>query len=166
MESFGGNILVVDDDADIREVLADRLESLGYRVFAAETAKVGLELLERQNPQLVLLDIEMPDMNGIDMLREIRRGEHDVTVVMITAYGTIERAVEAMKEGAYDFIPKPFEPDHIALIVAKALERETLKRGIEILIEQVDDRRGRRVLAETTEGRGVLTIADHGGPRT
>jgi len=89
---------------------------------------------------LVLLDIEMPDMNGIDMLREIRRGEHDVTVVMITAYGTIERAVEAMKEGAYDFIPKPFEPDHIALIVAKALERETLKRGIEILIEQVDDR--------------------------
>ena len=140
MEAFAGNILVVDDDADIREVLGDRLESLGYRVFAAETAKVGLELLERQNPQLVLLDIEMPDMNGIDMLREIRRREHDVTVVMITAYGTIERAVEAMKEGAYDFIPKPFEPDHVALIVAKALERETLKRGIEILTEQVDDR--------------------------
>ena len=140
MESRAGNILVVDDDADIREVLADRLESLGYRVFAAETAKVGLELLERQNPQLVLLDIEMPDMNGIDMLREIRRREHDVTVVMITAYGTIERAVEAMKEGAYDFIPKPFEPDHVALIVAKALERESLKRGIEILTEQVDDR--------------------------
>jgi DNA-binding NtrC family response regulator len=113
---------------------------LGYRVFAAETAKAGLELLEGQNPQLVLLDIEMPDMNGIDLLREIRRREHDVTVVMITAYGTIERAVEAMKEGAYDFIPKPFEPDHVALIVAKALERETLKRGIEILSEQIDDR--------------------------
>ena len=140
METFAGNILVVDDDADIREVLGDRLESLGYRVLAAETARAGLELLERQNPQLVLLDIEMPDMNGIDMLREIRRKEHDVTVVMITAYGTIERAVEAMKEGAYDFIPKPFEPDHVALIVAKALERETLKRGIEILTEQLDDR--------------------------
>jgi two-component system, NtrC family, response regulator AtoC len=140
METLAGNILVVDDDADIREVLGDRLESLGYRVFAAETAKAGLELLERQNPQLVLLDIEMPDMNGIDMLREIRRREHDVTVVMITAYGTIERAVDAMKEGAYDFIPKPFEPDHVALVVAKALERETLKRGIEILTEQVDDR--------------------------
>jgi two-component system, NtrC family, response regulator AtoC len=140
MEPFAGNILVVDDDADIREVLGDRLESLGYRVLAAATAKEGLELLERQNPQLVLLDIEMPDMNGIDMLREIRRREHDATVVMITAYGTIERAVEAMKEGAYDFIPKPFEPDHVALIVAKGLERETLKRGIEILSEQVDDR--------------------------
>ena len=149
MESFAGSILVVDDDADIREVLTDRLESLGYRIFAAETAKLGLELLERQNPQLVLLDIEMPDMNGIDMLREIRRSEHDVTVVMITAYGTIERAVEAMKEGAYDFIPKPFEPDHIALIVAKALERETLKRGIEILTEQVDDRH-RMIVGQST----------------
>jgi DNA-binding NtrC family response regulator len=140
MEAFAGNILVVDDDADIREVLGDRLESLGYRVFSAEAAKAGLELLERQNPQLVLLDIEMPDMNGIDMLREIRRREHDVTVVMITAYGTIERAVEAMKEGAYDFIPKPFEPDHVALIVAKALERERLKRELELLAEEVDDR--------------------------
>ena len=140
METFAGNILVVDDDADIREVLGDRLESLGYRVFAAEAAKAGLELLERQNPQLVLLDIEMPDMNGIDMLREIRRREHDVTVVMITAYGTIERAVEAMKEGAYDFIPKPFEPDHVALIVAKALERERLKRELDLLAEEVDDR--------------------------
>jgi two-component system, NtrC family, response regulator AtoC len=140
METFAGNILVVDDDADIREVLGDRLESLGYRVFAAEAAKAGLELLERQNPQLVLLDIEMPDMNGIDMLREIRRREHEVTVVMITAYGTIERAVEAMKEGAYDFIPKPFEPDHVALIVAKALERERLKRELDLLAEEVDDR--------------------------
>ena len=157
MESRAGNILVVDDDADIREVLADRLESLGYRVFAAETAKVGLELLERQNPQLVLLDIEMPDMNGIDMLREIRRREHDVTVVMITAYGTIERAVEAMKEGAYDFIPKPFEPDHVALIVAKALERESLKRGIEILTEQVDDRHRMIVGQSVTINRAVET---------
>src|SRR5262245_42243599 len=99
VEFFVASILIVDDDADIREVLGDRLQSLGYRVFAAETAKAGLELVERQNPQLVLLDIEMPDMNGMDLLREIRRREHDVTVVMITAYGTIERAVEAMKEG-------------------------------------------------------------------
>ena len=104
MESFVATILIIDDELDTREVLEDRLQSLGYRVFAAETAKEGLELLERQNPQLVLLDIEMPDMNGMDLLREIRRREHDVTVVMITAYGTVERAVEAMKEGAYDFI--------------------------------------------------------------
>jgi DNA-binding NtrC family response regulator len=140
MQSFCGTILVTDDDSDIREVLKDRLESLGYRVLVASTAKEGLELLEAQNPQLALLDVEMPDMNGIDMLRELRRREHDTTAIMITAYGTMERAVQAMKEGAYDFIQKPFEPDHISLIVAKALERETLKRGIEILSEEVDDR--------------------------
>jgi DNA-binding NtrC family response regulator len=157
VEPFVASILIVDDDADIREVLGDRLESLGYRVVAAGTAKEGLELLERQNPQLVLLDIEMPDMNGMDLLREIRRREHDVTVVMITAYGTIERAVEAMKEGAYDFIAKPFEPDHVALIVAKALERETLKRGIEILNEQVDERHRMIVGQSASINRAVET---------
>ncbi len=140
VEFFVASILIVDDDADIREVLEDRLNSLGYRVLAAETAKEGLDILDSQNPQLVLLDIEMPDMNGLEMLGEMRKRGHDITVVMITAYGTVERAVRAMKEGAYDFITKPFEPDHIALIVMKALEREKLKREVEILAGQIDDR--------------------------
>ena len=140
MKSFSGTVLVVDDDPDIREVLRDRLEALGCRVLAAPGGKEGLELLEKQSPQMVLLDIEMPGMNGLEVLTEIRRREIDTTVVMITAYGTIERAVQAMKEGAYDFIPKPFEPDHIALIVQKALERERLKRGVELLSGEVDER--------------------------
>jgi len=140
MESYLGTILVVDDDADIRDVLRDRLDSLGYRVLVAATGKESLDALERHTPQLVLLDIEMPGMNGLEVLKEIRNREHDVAVVMITAHGTLERAVQAMREGAYDFIPKPFEPDHIALIVKKALERETLRRGVELLSEEVDHR--------------------------
>lgn len=140
MKSFNGTILVVDDDPDIQEVLRDRLESLGYRVLVASNGAAGLGLLEQQSPQLLLLDIEMPGMNGLEVLKEIRRREINVTVVMITAYGTIERAVQAMKEGAYDFIPKPFEPDHIALTVQKALERERLKRGVDILSEEVCER--------------------------
>ncbi len=140
MKPTKGTILVVDDDPDIREVLRDRLESLGYGVLTAANGKEGLEFLEKQSPQMVLLDIEMPDMNGLEVLKEIRRRENDVTVVMITAYGTIERAVQAMKEGAYDFVPKPFEPDHIALIVQKALERERLQRGVEVLTEEVHER--------------------------
>ncbi|MGB7951975.1 MAG: sigma-54 dependent transcriptional regulator [Candidatus Binatia bacterium] len=151
-------ILVVDDDPDIREVLQDRLESLKYRVLGAATGREGLEILERQSPHLVLLDVEMPGMNGLDVLREIRKREHDITVVMITAFGTIERAVQAMKEGAYDFIPKPFEPDHIALIVAKALERETLKREVEILTEEVDERH-RMVLGKSVEIHRALDVA-------
>jgi DNA-binding NtrC family response regulator len=137
MKSFGGTIPVVDDDPGIQEVLKDRLESVGYEVLTASSGKDGLEVLEKSNPQMVLLDIEMPHMPGLEMLREIRKRGLDVTVVMITAYGSIDRAVEAMKEGAYDFIPKPFEADHIVLIVRRALERESLKRGMEILSEEV-----------------------------
>jgi DNA-binding NtrC family response regulator len=134
------NILVVDDDPDIREVLKDRLESLGYNVFPAASGVDALELLEKQNPQIVLMDIEMPEMGGLEALKEIRKRQIDITVVMITAHGTIERAVEAIRQGAYDFIPKPFEPDHIALIVQRALERERLKRGVEVLSDQVGER--------------------------
>jgi two-component system response regulator AtoC len=140
MKTIEHTILVVDDDPDIQEVLKDRLESLGYRVLVASNGKEGLELVEKQNPQIVLLDIEMPGMSGLEVLKEIRRRGIDVTVVMITAYGTIERAVQAMREGAYDFIPKPFEPEHIALTVEKALERESLKREVEILSEEVGER--------------------------
>ncbi len=74
-------------------------------------------MLERHDPQLALLDIAMPDITGIDVLKEIRRRGRDFPVVMITAYGSIDLAVEAMREGAYDFIAKPFKPDHIALVV-------------------------------------------------
>jgi two-component system, NtrC family, response regulator AtoC len=158
MESFAGNILVVDDDPDIREVLADRLDSLGYRVLTAANGVEGLEVFERQSPHLVLLDIEMPGMNGLEMLAEIRKREHDTAVIMITAYGTIERAVEAMKEGAYDFIPKPFEPDHVALIVAKALERDTLKREVEILAEELDERH-RMVVGQSPQMGRALDVA-------
>lgn len=158
MNAVSRTILVVDDDLDIQEVLRDRLESMSYRVLAASNAKEGLDLLEKQNPQLVLLDIEMPDMNGLEMLKEIRQREHDITVVMITAYGSIERAVQAMKEGAYDFIPKPFEPDHIALIVKKALEREGLRRGVEILSAELSERY-RRVAGTSPGMAQVLDVA-------
>src|SRR5262245_4700605 len=158
MESFVATILIIDDEFDTREVLKDRLESLNYRVLTAATGEKGLERLERENPQLVLLDIELPDMNGLEMLGEIRKREHDITVVMITAYGTIERAVRAMKEGAYDFIPKPFEPDHIALIVAKALERERLKREVELLSEEMDGQH-RMVVGQSQQINRALDVA-------
>src|SRR5918992_6186251 len=121
MPPAGETLLLIDDDPASQEVLADRLEALGYRVFAAANGQEGLALVEKEGPQLLLLDIEMPGMNGLEVLKAIRKRENDVTVVMITAYGTIERAVQAMKEGAYDFITKPFEPDHIALTVQRAL---------------------------------------------
>jgi DNA-binding NtrC family response regulator len=157
-DAFIGTILVVDDDADIRAVLKDRLDSLNYQVFEASCGREALELLASQDVQMVLLDVVMPDMDGLAVLSEIRKRGLDVTVLMITAFATIERAVQAMKHGAYDFIPKPFEPDHIALIVAKALERETLKRGLEILTEELDDRH-RLVIGQSAAMSRALEVA-------
>jgi DNA-binding NtrC family response regulator len=140
MTALGEMILVVDDDPYIQEALGDRLESLGYGVTRASDGKQALEYIDHEDPQMVFLDIEMPGMKGLDVLREIRRREKDFPVVMITAYGSIDLAVEAMKEGAYDFIPKPFKAGHIALVVDKAMERQRLRREKEVLSEEVDKR--------------------------
>ena len=158
MPPSGESILVVDDDPDIQEVLTDRLEALGYRVFAASTGREGIALLEGEGPQLVLLDIELPDMNGLEVLTAIRKRDPEVTVVMITAYGTVERAVQAMKQGAYDFLPKPFEPDHLALTVQKGLERERLKRAVEMLSAAVGERY-RQVVGQSAAMRRAIEVA-------
>src|SRR5215510_12409572 len=98
-----GTVLIIDDDPDVQEVLKDRLESLGFRAVPALTGKQGLELLDEVSPQMAFLDIELPDMNGLEALTAITKKQSDLAVVIITAYGTIERAVQAMRDGAYDF---------------------------------------------------------------
>ncbi len=135
-----GAILVVDDDPDIREILRDSLMALSPRVLTASSGEECLDVIEQQRPLMVLLDIELPGKSGLEVLKNIRTREDDITVIMITAYGTIERAVQAMKEGAYDFIAKPFELDHILAVVERALERERLKRGAELLAEETGER--------------------------
>lgn len=140
MEVTGETILVVDDDPYIQKALEDRLASLGYGVVVSADGLKALELFERHSPQLVLLDIELPGMKGLDVLKEIHRRDVEVPVVMITAYGSIDLAVQAMKDGAYDFIPKPFKSGHIGLVVQKAMERQRLRREVSILTEEVDRR--------------------------
>ena len=140
MKTLSATILVADDDPDIRDILHDTLSSLGARVVMASNGQDCLERIEKEGPELLLLDIEMPVKNGLDVLKEIRQRRFDTTVIMITAYGTIDRAVEAMKEGAFDFITKPFELDHVAVVAEKALERERLKQGLERFTEELSER--------------------------
>jgi DNA-binding NtrC family response regulator len=158
MDLFAESILVVDDDPYIQETLKDRLESLGNRVLLATDGQQALELLEHQDPQLVLLDIEMPGMKGLDVLKEIRRRESDIPVIMITAYGSIDLAVQAMKEGAYDFIPKPFDPGHVALVVEKAMERQRLKGEVQVLSEEID-KRYRLVIGTSSKMKEAIDAA-------
>lgn len=133
-------ILIVDDEPSNRKILAQELIHRGYAVDTVDHGGGALSRIESTRPDLVLLDYMMPDVSGLDVLRELRRREDDTPVVMITAYGTVERAVEAMREGAYDFITRPFEPEHIALVVRKALERQRLKQEVEILSAEADER--------------------------
>lgn len=140
MTSAMGNILVADDDSYVQEILKDRLESLGYQVLLAGDGAQALEIVNRDELHMMFLDIEMPGLKGLQVLKEIRRREKDFPVVIITAFGTIDLAVEAMKEGAFDFIPKPFKAAHIEHVVQKALDQQRLKLGLELLTEEVDQR--------------------------
>jgi DNA-binding NtrC family response regulator len=120
-------ILVVDDDSDIRTILADRLAARGYDVVQAGDGLQALEMSARDLPDLMLLDLDLPGADGFTVLERLRQETLVPTVVVITAFGTIEKAVEAMRRGAYDFIPKPFQPGHVELTVQKALERNELR---------------------------------------
>jgi DNA-binding NtrC family response regulator len=133
-------ILVVDDESSNRKILGQELTQKGYVVETANDGHEGLKKLESSRPDLIILDYMMPGLSGLDVLKELRKREDDTPVVMITAYGTVERAVEAMKAGAYDFITRPFDPDHVEIVVRKAIERQTLKREVEVLSEESRNR--------------------------
>ena len=102
------NILIVDDELSNRRILEQVLSRAGYSVETADGGSRALEQLDALRPDVIILDYMMPDLTGMDVLRELRKREDDTPVIMITAYGTIERAVEAIQEGAYDFITRPF----------------------------------------------------------
>jgi DNA-binding NtrC family response regulator len=132
-------ILLVDDEPLNLDLLEQELSELGYMIEKAQKGSEALRLITEVCPDLVLLDYQMPEMNGIEVLTEIRKGHGDLPVVIITAHGTIERAVEAIKSGADDCNTTPFDPEHLALVVKKALERSRLKVEVEILAEELGD---------------------------
>ena len=131
-------VLVVDDDADIATILCDRLRTMGHDTLIANDGQAALFLLEQELPGLVFLDLVIPKINGIEVLRRIRKDWPELPVIVMTAYGTISRAVEAMKEGATDFITKPFDTDHLKIVIEKALERGGLKREVAALRAEVE----------------------------
>ena len=124
-----GYILVVDDEPDIRRLVQEILEDEHYKVVTAENAKTAREAVRKQRPDLVLLDIWMPDTDGISLLREwAQSGNLEMPVIMISGHGTVETAVEATRLGAYDFIEKPLSMGKLLVTVERALENDKLRR--------------------------------------
>jgi DNA-binding NtrC family response regulator len=126
-------ILVIDDEKTIRWSLGEALEDEGYRVFSAETGEKGEELFKKKSPDLVLLDYKLPGNNGLEVLKALKEADRSIPVIMMTAYGEIETAVEAMKAGAYDFILKPFSLEKLKVEIKNALEVERLKNEVTYL---------------------------------
>jgi len=120
------NILVIDDEATMRDSCQQALTRDGNRVEVAEDGLKGLAMLAKESFDLIILDLKMPGLSGMEVLKKIKDSDPEAMVIVITGYATVESAVEAMKRGAYDFIPKPFTPDSLRVIVKRALDKRTL----------------------------------------
>jgi DNA-binding NtrC family response regulator len=151
-------ILIVDDQQSNRNILQQQLTLKGYVVDTASNGKEGIERAQAGRPDLIILDFMMPGLGGVDVLKELRRRDTDAPVIMLTAYGTVDRAVETMKEGAYDFITRPVDPDRMALVVKNALERQRLKRKVENLSEEAGQRY-QLIIGESPKMKEVVEVA-------
>ncbi len=136
MKNDGQLIVVVDDEELIRTWLGEKLRSAGYSVETAATGAEGRRLVTDASPALMLLDLRLPDGDGIRLLQEFRDIDRELIVIIVTAYGDIDTAVEAVKGGAYDFIEKPVEFDALLLTIEKAFETRRLRRQVAVLREQ------------------------------
>ncbi len=141
------SVLVVDDEDSMRHVLTVILRDHGYDVRAVGNGEDALKELGAREYDLVLSDVRMPRMTGLELLREVQRAQPDVTFIAMSAYGTHEDALEAMKAGAYDYVSKPFRPDEVVLVLRKAEERERLAR---------ENRRLRTELARDYRTDGIV----------
>lgn len=136
------NILVVDDEETMRDSCQQALSRDGSKVQLAEDGSTGLAMLDKESFDLVILDLKMPGLSGMEVLKKIKQEYPEVVVVVITGYATVESAVEAMKSGAYDFIPKPFTPESLRMIVDRALEKRKLSLENVLLRAELKDKFG------------------------
>jgi len=135
-------ILVVDDEADMRWILTNVLKKKGYRTITADDGKKAVQKVLENDPDIILLDIRMPEMDGIQVLEKVREINPSIQVIIITAFTDIKNAVQAMKLGAYDYLIKPFDNNELLLIIERALEKRDLETEVEhlrtLLIDRVD----------------------------
>lgn len=139
------SILIVDDEESVRDSLYNWFVEDGFRVDCAENAKVALSILENQEYDIILADIKMPGMDGLEMLRRIKMIKPDAIVIVMTAFATVDTAVQALKDGAFDYVTKPFDPDDLSHLIRNASrqislseENESLKQNV-ISLENVED---------------------------
>ncbi len=158
-------ILVVDDEQSIRDSCRQALSKSGFQVSAAEDGAKGLEILSTEPFDLVIVDLKMPGLSGMELLKKTKEIDPEIVVVVITGYATIESAVEAMKAGAYDFIPKPFTPDALRMIASRALEKRKLALENILLRAELRDKMGEAiVVGKSPQMQNVQKLVQQAAP--
>ena len=153
-------ILVVDDDESLRRVTQVQLQQAGFSVEAASSGKQALEILEDKPVDLVLTDMKMPGMTGLELLRAIQQGQPETLVILMTAYGRIETAVEAVKAGAYDYITKPVNQDELLILLDRALGHRALREEVRQLRTSLDEKFGfEAIIGRSSTLMNVLDLA-------
>ena len=157
-------VLVVDDEASIVESLDKIFKREGFTVLTATSGTEGLELLRRHRVGVLLSDLMMPGTTGMDLLRAAKTVAPETEVVLMTAYGTVETAVDAMKEGAYDFVAKPLKRAHVVRVVRNALEKQSLVTENRALKAQLTERRRRAIIGTSLPWRRTMDVVHQAAP--
>ena len=156
-----GYILIVEDEQDMLHGLHKTLSNQGHKVEIAETGSAGLEKVQKSNFDIVITDLKMPDVDGIELLQKVKELHSDTIVIVITGFGTVENAVEAMKLGAYDYITKPFDTEHLRMVVRKALKQISLTNENRYLKQQIKEAKDfHDIIGKSCKMQDVFKIAD------
>ena len=151
------NVLVVDDNADLRWNLSNILKEAGFETMAAADGRGALKTLKSRSPNLVILDVKLPEMDGMKILEKMKQIDKDLIVIMLTAYGDVKTAVKAMKLGAFDYITKPFDNEEIVLIIKKAFQTQYLSKEVEALRKRLGEKTAiEEVMGESPQIKQVL----------
>jgi two-component system response regulator HydG len=159
-------ILVVEDDDETRTAMVKVLEGAEYKVLETDNGQQALDLLEAENIDIIITDLRLPIMDGVEVLKRAKAIEQDVEVIMITGHGTVEIAVEAIKEGAYDFITKPVKKAQLLRAIEKASEKQYLSRENHDLRQQLNQTGSRRIVYASSEMRNIVRMVEQVAPST
>ena len=152
-------VLVVDDEAILRESLRDWLSEVGHQVFTAENGPQALGIIEKEKPSIVIADLVMPGMDGIELLKRAKEVSPSIEVIIATAYGSIPTAITAMREGAYDYIEKPFCPERVELLISKLVGHQQLVEENISLHQKLEERyRFENIIAKSSKMQQVIEV--------
>jgi two-component system, NtrC family, response regulator AtoC len=155
----GTKVLIVDDEAILRESLRDWLLDVGHEVLTAANADDALEIIQRDNPRIAVVDLILPGSNGLELLKKAREISPDMQVIIITAYGSVPTAITAIKEGAYDYIEKPFLPEKVELLIDKLVERQSLVEENLALRQKLEEKYSfENIVAKSSQMQKIIEL--------